>query len=344
MPEFARGMTDKHLTGKTAKTISEKRRGSLTVEAALVFPLFVVLLISFIYGIKIICIRQDLHYAVNETARQISSVSYPLSFLNGLEDDAAEAAGVSSGDVHEVDGQYDGDSGGQAGGDNIEGLPGAEEYAEIIKDLFSFADEDSITGDEGLNTADLLSSVMSSAAGILVEKLSLIAARFVWDTISGPYWEAKHKAEHMIAATMAGKYLAYAGTPLNRLEVTHIKFPQSRFEYEYYMETDYPEIFNDLTGQDASVITPEPDDLIICAEYIVQVDLPFIRSFKVILRQTAVVRPWLNGYERDPGNFPFSLLGSDSAEVADNVENQEVLEDLGRELSEKTVYITKTGT
>lgn len=55
-----------------------KLKGSLTVEAALVLPIFVFAIISIIYFIKIVYIQESIQYAITETANEIATYAYIL--------------------------------------------------------------------------------------------------------------------------------------------------------------------------------------------------------------------------------------------------------------------------
>lgn len=74
------------------KGINEKRkdwkaRGSLTVEACIVLPLFLYFFLLLLCIIKIACIQVALNHAVNETSKQIAATFYPVSFLNEYEEE-----------------------------------------------------------------------------------------------------------------------------------------------------------------------------------------------------------------------------------------------------------------
>ncbi len=56
--------------------------GSVTVEASVAMPFFIIFVMLFVFLIKVAWVSLDLNYAVNETARQIASVCYPISFIN----------------------------------------------------------------------------------------------------------------------------------------------------------------------------------------------------------------------------------------------------------------------
>ena len=63
------------------------RKGSLTVEAAIILPLFLCFFFLLAFLIKAACIHISLDHAVRETAREIAATAYPLSYLNEMVDE-----------------------------------------------------------------------------------------------------------------------------------------------------------------------------------------------------------------------------------------------------------------
>jgi hypothetical protein len=56
----------------------KKLKGSLTVEAAMVLPIFLMSILSIIYIIKIIYIHENVQYSLSETANEMSTYAYVL--------------------------------------------------------------------------------------------------------------------------------------------------------------------------------------------------------------------------------------------------------------------------
>ncbi|MCT4542574.1 MAG: pilus assembly protein [Vallitalea sp.] len=56
----------------------KKLKGSLTVEAAMVLPIFLMAILSIIYIIKIIYIQENVQYSLSETANEMSTYAYVL--------------------------------------------------------------------------------------------------------------------------------------------------------------------------------------------------------------------------------------------------------------------------
>lgn len=57
-------------------------RGSVTLEATVIFPFFVVLMVLLVNFIKLTSIYLAMDHAVSETVKQIAVHSYPLKYMN----------------------------------------------------------------------------------------------------------------------------------------------------------------------------------------------------------------------------------------------------------------------
>ncbi len=58
-----------------------RQKGSITLEAAIVLPIFICIIVSILSVIKVIYTMDTVSYAINETAEQIASVVYPAHAL-----------------------------------------------------------------------------------------------------------------------------------------------------------------------------------------------------------------------------------------------------------------------
>jgi hypothetical protein len=61
-----------------------KNKGSVTVEAAIALPVFICVIVSITFIIKVIYVHEIIQHAITETAGEISSVSY-LYYVSGLQ-------------------------------------------------------------------------------------------------------------------------------------------------------------------------------------------------------------------------------------------------------------------
>lgn len=69
--------------------MKKRLRGSLTVEAALVLPIFLIAVLTMIYIIKILFIHETVQYSLNETANEMATYAYILEkseILNAQQD------------------------------------------------------------------------------------------------------------------------------------------------------------------------------------------------------------------------------------------------------------------
>lgn len=68
-------------------------RGSLTVEACLVLPIFLCFFFFLLFLVQGICIQVTLDHAVGETAREIAATAYPFAIINEMEEESWEETG-----------------------------------------------------------------------------------------------------------------------------------------------------------------------------------------------------------------------------------------------------------
>ena len=63
------------------RRVFEDSRGSLTVEAAIIFPVFLAMMMAVINFINVVMVYVAMDHAVSETAKQIATHAYPLKEL-----------------------------------------------------------------------------------------------------------------------------------------------------------------------------------------------------------------------------------------------------------------------
>lgn len=66
----------------TVKGFLSDNRGSITLEATIVFPVFVVLVVLLVNFIRLTSVYLAMDHAVSETVKQVAVHSYPLKYLN----------------------------------------------------------------------------------------------------------------------------------------------------------------------------------------------------------------------------------------------------------------------
>lgn len=64
-----------------------KETGSLTVEACIIFPVFLFFILFLLLGVQLACITMALDHGVSETAKKLATSAYPLSLLNEMEEE-----------------------------------------------------------------------------------------------------------------------------------------------------------------------------------------------------------------------------------------------------------------
>lgn len=88
---------------KTSRRLEKKVQGSLTVEAALVLPIFIYVIIAFVYFIQIIGLQETLQNAITETGFYSAKYAYVYDYLvnyneSESEDSNAEESKIGSGE------------------------------------------------------------------------------------------------------------------------------------------------------------------------------------------------------------------------------------------------------
>ena len=152
-----------------------RSRGSITVEACVVFPIFISVFFLLLFLIKFTCTGMALDYAVNEAAKEIAAASYPISFINELEDEKLQEYGNAY-------------------------IPTPEEEFEKIVSR--------ITGGSSANILDVIISedfkgtdITDAIQDILMD-YSKGAIGGIVDVITPAYWDMKSSAKYYIAEAL----------------------------------------------------------------------------------------------------------------------------------------------
>lgn len=171
-------------------------RGSVTVEASIVFPLFLCVFFLLLFLVKFVCTGILLDYAVNETAKEIAAAAYPISFLNELEDEKLQK--YETAEIPDTGGESEG------GFDYISTLISGNMKEERIDSLIKGAIEDYEKGIIG----------------------------YLGNSITPAYWKLKTAAKYSTVQTMLRKHLDDSIIDADRLKLSLVEFPQSEAEYE----------------------------------------------------------------------------------------------------------------
>ncbi|MHB8158268.1 MAG: TadE/TadG family type IV pilus assembly protein [Desulfocucumaceae bacterium] len=71
-----------------------KQKGSITLEATVVFPVFLAFMLLLISFIKIGLVYLAVSHAVGETAKQIATHSYPIALIKGGTENLSQKLGI----------------------------------------------------------------------------------------------------------------------------------------------------------------------------------------------------------------------------------------------------------
>lgn len=247
--------------GKYYKSLRSK--GSITVEACVVLPVFLCVFFLLLFMVRFTCTGMALDHAVNETAKEIAAAAYPITFANELEDESI--------------GQY-GNSGIPTLKEELErlGQPGWETRAGNIPDIIAlqdFKEEDFSKALEGI-----LENYGKGITGGAAER------------IAPSYWRMKSAVKYAIADTLVREHLDVPLVSRQGVKLRLVEFPQSKAEYEAKTRTDAYRGFGLTPGRDF-----DSDDVVIQLEYGYRINFPFMKSFELKLIHTAVERAWIKG-------------------------------------------------
>ncbi|MFZ5353234.1 MAG: TadE/TadG family type IV pilus assembly protein [Bacillota bacterium] len=267
-------------------TIRKNRfKGSLTVEACIALPVFLCIFMLVLYFGKLAYYSSLLDKAVYETVKQLAASSYPLALVNEYEEEFFDS--------------YT-----------------ADDFALSIDAL------DAAVVDEG----SLLSSFLGGAADFDLETLlqkgySIASEGLVKGLIgsfSNDFRRWKSSCERAYASGVLKDLLEDSALDINNVSLKLVKLPQSTLEYNYKNAAG---VYRSL---EAEGICISVDDVVIQAEYPVQLSFPIIGAKSIVLVSTYVEKAWVSGVngiitEKDEG---LELLSAGSSHI---------------------VYITRTG-
>lgn len=249
----------KRLKKTTQTLILRNDKGSLTVEAAVILPLFLCVFFLFLFMIKTACIQITLDAAVRGTTAEIAAGAYPLAFLNEMEDEFAGEQTV-------------------APATHITGPTGSGTGDEIDPD----APVGFITGliSGGITESDL-ADALDSMAGI---------REYLFANYGGIYYELKDRGKYNTVRLILDKYIVGSYVEPAQLTVSLAEFPQSSSEYKTKKQGDYYRQTGLIPGQNF-----DQDDVVIRVDYKLVIPLPLFQDAAITLTHTAVEKAWLTG-------------------------------------------------
>jgi len=241
----------------------QRSKGSVTVEACAVLPVFLSLFFLLLFMVKFICTGMLLEHAVNETAKDIATSAYPISFINEFEDEKLE--------------QYSGSS-----------IPTLKEELEKLGGRF--------WGPYPMNTLNLILSKdfrgeeAANAIKSVLEDYRKGIMGGVVDSITPRYWDMKSSTKYFIADTFIREHLDNPMLDKDSARLRLVEFPQGMAEFEARSQKDMYKSFGLTPGVDFNA-----DDVVIQLEYDYRLRLPFTKELQFKLVHTAVERAWLKG-------------------------------------------------
>ncbi len=303
--------------------------GSVTVEASVAMPFFVIFVMLFVFLIKAAWVSLDLNYAVNETARQIASVCYPISFINEAEDAAASEMNLVIGSNTPDEGVSTDSSTG---------------WTERLS--LGFIQRLAEGSTTGFDSGDILKEVISVISGVISEKTIYSAI----ERFAGMYYRLRTEAEYAATDSIFRSYLAGTSVPGTSTTILYARFPQSNYRYAMEKAGSSPGGGIGIPHAEALI---SADDVVVSALCTLKIPLPFIGGRELHIRHTAVEKACLKGYDRGQESFliPFSKTDGDPGnKEAENIniigqgDYGSAIDELHQDLIAVTVYITRTGT
>lgn len=240
-----------------------RSRGSITVEACAILPVFLSVFFLLLFLVKFICTGMVLDYAVNEAAKEIATSAYPITFINEFEDEKIEEYGNISIPTPEVELEKL--------GKQIGGFDSGSVLNIVMSEEFKGAE------------------ITEAIKGILEDYRKGVIGS-VLDSITPAYWDMKSLGKYFIAD---GIVMEHLDSPLlNREDVRLrlVEFPQGKAEYNARSASDIYKSFGLTPGIDFN-----SDDVVIQLEYDYRVKLPFMKAVNIKMVHTAIERAWIKG-------------------------------------------------
>lgn len=247
------------------------KKGSLTVEAVISFSVFIMAMFFLLTLVKLVLYMTILNNTATETAKTIAVGYYPLTYL-----DEKQTAIEKKAEYLTIDNMGNVLMNTKASGYVMSALGG---------DAKTFAKSGATT---------IVKNVVES---LLVK------------VFSDEFYNMKDQIVQWICAKLVDSYLDSSGLAFQTENVVLriAKVPETSAEYSYmwgdsvmYLSDDqtlYATPSSNTTGLDGDF---NAGDVVICIEYPYTISLPFIPSFSITLRSTAIEHAWLNSTASGP--------------------------------------------
>lgn len=242
---------------------SQYDKGSITVEASIVLPLFISVFFILLIMVKLVCTQILLDHAVYETAKELASSAYPLSFINGYEDEKLSEYGKVK-------------------------IPTLEEELEKLASPGAVLSHGNIL--ETVISGDFGDKEFAEAVkGILEDYRKGIIGGIV-DGITPAYWDAKAVCKYYIADSLLREQLDNPLLDSDKVRLRLVELPQGEAEFSARSGSSRYEDFGLKPGVDF-----DRSDVVIQVEYDWKVRLPFFQPMSIGMVHTAVEKAWLKG-------------------------------------------------
>lgn len=242
---------------------NSRSKGSITVEACVVLPVFLSLFFLLLFLIKFTCTGMILDYAVNEAAKEIAAAAYPISFINEFEDEKIEEFGNAQ-------------------------IPDLEEELEKLADQTwngSFGNVLDVIISRDLNGTEITDVLK----GVLQDYSKGIMGGII-DKITPAYWDMKSAGKYVIADSLIKEHLDNQLINKKAVRLRLVEFPQGKTEYDERSVSAVYEKLGLIPDKDFN-----RDDVVLQLEYDYKVKLPFTAALNVKMVHTAVERAWIKG-------------------------------------------------
>lgn len=239
----------------------KKYKGSLSLEAVISFTIFISFMFLLLSIVKFSLVRITLNTATTETAKQIATASYPLSYLLEIENSENEKIDAYEGEMKLTDGLSN------------------NAFGASISSLFNTNQQ------ETTNVVDTITKIKDILSG---GDNAVVAGESLVRNLVG---ELEKEAGAYVACIVLNNYIDKSILPFNKEDITLsvVKFPQSEWAYSQVKNGENYKKFGlteDMYGA---------EDVVIAVEYKYDFALPFLPSFEITMREVAVEHGWLYG-------------------------------------------------
>lgn len=249
------------------RQIIKYSKGSVTVEACVILPVFLSFFLLLVILIKIACVNIALDHAVNETTKQIAASAYPIAFLNEVEDKILD----------------------EYGDKKIEALQ--ERITEInynsLEDMGESITTDLLSGNFSMSDiSNILASDKQGGSEIIKKGLG----NFLVELGEDAYWDLKGKGKYIIIKSVMDQFIDEGLINKNNLKFSFVELPQGKAEYEACKRSE---------AVASTGLIPERDfgmeDVVIQIKYQFKIALPVLGTRIISFKHTAIEKAWLHG-------------------------------------------------